>query len=35
VDTNLSVTQAGYDFCGDYTNYVDQFLRKYRLHPKD
>jgi len=35
VDTNLSVTQAGYDFCGDYTNYVDQFLRKYRLHPRD
>jgi len=35
VDVNLSVTQVGYDFCGDYTRYVDQFLRKYRLIRKN
>ena len=31
VDTNMLVTTAGYDFCGDYTQFVDHFLRKYGL----
>ena len=35
VDTILSVTKAGYDFCGEYTTHVDPFLRKYGLVPKD
>ena len=35
VDTILSVTKAGYDFCGEYTTHVDPFLRKYGLVAKD
>ena len=35
VNTNLSVTQAGYDFCDEYTTHIDPFLRKYGLVPKD
>ena len=35
VDTNMTITRAGYDFCGDYTKNVDRFLRKYRLHREE
>lgn len=35
VDANLSVTRAGSDYCIDYSEIVDRFLRKYGLRRKD